>query len=378
MSLNKPANSATDGPLSVWRYASWMINIDVWAGIRLDVLRSAAFIEPGAARCQSWESRHMSRVDRRTFLQTTSATAAVLAGVQASQLPGVETPNANLLPTRVLGKTGFHATLLGLGGEHVFSLSNNDAVAEEIVHTALDLGVNYFDTAEQYYPSEKYLGKALEGRRAEVYISTKIDSRDPEAAKPLIERSLTLLRTTYLDNLSIHRVRNAQDVERLTAKGGLIELLQTLKAEGVVRNIGITGHYEPEALLAMIERCELDTLLLPVNAADDQFQSFRAVRREAHRRNMGVIAMKVSGRGRLFKECGFTEMDPLLTYALSQEDVHIAIVGIDNVSQLCDNARIVRNFQPMLPSEQRRLQERVRPHAEIASFYKPGASGWLD
>lgn len=320
----------------------------------------------------------MSRVDRRAFLQSTSATAAALAGVQAGQLPAVETPQANLLPTRLLGKTGFHATLLGLGGEHAFSLSNNDAVAEEIVHTALDLGVNYFDTAEQYYPSEKYLGKALEGRRAQVYISTKIDSRDPEAAKPLIERSLTLLRTTYLDNLSVHRVRNRQDVERLTAKGGLIELLQSLKAEGVVRNIGITGHYEPEALLAMFERVELDTLLLPVNAADDHFQSFRAVRHEAHRRNMGVIAMKVSGRGRLFKECGFTEMDPLLTYALSQMDVHIAIVGVENVSQLRDNVRIVRNFQPMPLSEQKRLQERVRPYAEIASFYKPGASGWLD
>lgn len=261
---------------------------------------------------------------------------------------------------------------------HALSLYNNDAVAEEIVQTALDLGVNYFDTAEQYYPSEKYLGKALEGRRKQVYISTKIDSRNPKDAKPLIERSLTLLRTTYLDNLSVHRVRNAQDVDRLTKKDGLIDLLLKLKEQGVVRNIGITGHYEAEALLEMMKRVELDTVLLPVNAADDHYQSFRSVRQEAKRRNMGVIAMKVCGRGRLFKECGFTEMDPLLTYALSQEDVHIAIVGIDNVAQLRDNARIVRNFKPMAPSEQHRLQERVRPYVEIASFYKPGASGWLD
>lgn len=318
----------------------------------------------------------MSRFDRRTFFQTTGLTSAIVATGQSCRSAAM--PQEKLLPTRILGRTGFSATLLGLGGEHAFSLSNNDAVAEEIVHTALELGVNYFDTAEQYYPSEKYLGKALEGRREQVYISTKIDSRDPLDAMPLIERSLTLLRTTYLDNLSVHRVRNAADVDRLTQKGGLIELLMKLKREGVVRNIGITGHYEAGAMLEMIKRVELDTVLLPVNAADDQFLSFRSVRQEASRKNMGVIAMKVSGRGRLFKECGFTEMDPLLTYALSQEDVHLAIVGIDNVSQLRDNVRIVRNFVPMPLSEQRLLQERVRPHAEIASFYKPGASGWLD
>lgn len=320
----------------------------------------------------------MSLVDRRTFLHSTGVTAAAVVTSTSADSKAKETPVLAQLPTRMLGKTGFQATLLGLGGEHAFSLSNNDAVAEEIVHTALELGVNYFDTAEQYYPSEKYLGQALEGRREQVYLSTKIDSRDPEEALPLIHRSLTLLRTTYLDNLSIHRVRNAADVERLTKKGGLVDLLQRLKDEGVVRNIGITGHYEADALLEMIRRVELDTVLLPVNAADDHFQSFRAVRQEAKRRNMGVIAMKVSGRGRLFKECGFTEMDPLLTYALSQDDVDIAIIGIDNVSQLRDNARIVRDFRPMPLSEQRRLQEQLRPHAEIASFYKPGASGWLD
>jgi predicted aldo/keto reductase-like oxidoreductase len=325
----------------------------------------------------------MNRVDRRTFLQSTSAAAGVTAVSSPTHLPsagggGSETPDRPLLPTRVLGKTGFSATLLGLGGEHAFSLHNNDAAAEEIVHTALQLGVNYFDTAEQYFPSEKYLGNALQGNRERVYISTKIDSRDPEAAKPLIERSLTLLRTSYLDNLSVHRVRNSEDVDRLTKKGGLIELMLKLKQQGVVRNIGITGHYEAAALLEMMKRIELDTVLLPVNAADDHFQSFRAVRQEAKRQNMGVIAMKVSGRGRLFRECGFTEMDPLLTYALSQEDVHLAIVGIENVSQLRDNVRIVRGFSPMSVSEQQLLQQRVLPHAEIASFYKPGASGWLD
>lgn len=127
----------------------------------------------------------------------------------------------------------------------------------------------------------------------------------------------------------------------------------------------------------MMRRADLDTILLPVNATDRYHLPFRPVWEEANRRKMGVVVMKVSGRRRLFKECGFTEMDPLLTYALSQ-DVHTAIVGVDNVEQLRDNVRIARSFQPMPAPEQRALEERIRPHAQIAGFYKNGSSGWLD
>lgn len=319
-------------------------------------------------------------VPRRQFLKVTGALTAA-ACVPGAPLVAKEAAPPTLppltLPQRVLGRTGSRVTIVGLGGEHVLSRENNDAAAEELVRTAVELGVNYFDTAELYYPSEKYIGQALQGRRDEVFISTKVDPRDPDEARRKIERSLKLLRTDHVDNLNIHRVRNQEDVDLLCKKGGLLEVVQKAKEQGMTRSIGISGHYLPAPMLEMIRRADLDTILLPVNAADRYHLPFRPVWEEANRRNLGVVAMKVSGRGRLFKECGFTEMDPLLTYALSQ-GVHTAIVGVDNVEHLRDNVRIARSFQPMPASEQRALEERIRPHAQIAGFYKRGSSGWLD
>lgn len=314
----------------------------------------------------------MSDLSRRTFLQASAAAAglASVAGQAKAQPP-------NPLPTRELGKTGRRATIFGLGGEHVFSREGADAEAEAIVRRALDLGVTYFDTAQLYYPSEKYFGQGLKGRRDGIFLSTKIDPRDPEEAKPLIERSLKLLDTHYVDNLNIHRVRDAEDVERLCRKGGLLDLVLKMKEEGVARHIGITGHRSPETLVHMMRRADFDFVLLPVNATDVHMDPFLPAREEARRRGMGVIGMKVAARGRFFSESGVTRMDSLLRYALSQ-DVDVVIVGVQTLEHLEDNVRIARDFTPMPEEEQRRLEEEMKPHVSVGNFYKPGGAGWLD
>jgi predicted aldo/keto reductase-like oxidoreductase len=87
-------------------------------------------------------------------------------------------------------------------------------------------------------------------------------------------------------------------------------------------------------------------VLLPVNPTDNHHLPFVSAREEARRRGMGIIAMKVSARGRFFTDGGITRMDDLLTYALSQ-DVDVAIVGMENLTQLEDNVRIAKHFTPM-------------------------------
>ncbi|MBI4559545.1 MAG: aldo/keto reductase [Candidatus Hydrogenedentes bacterium] len=317
-------------------------------------------------------------MDRRDFSRATTAAAAAagLSSLGPRALATAATANTTL-PTRELGKTGQRVSMLGLGGEHALSKPENDAQAEEIVQRALDLGITYVDTAQLYFPSEKYVGQGLKGRRDKVFLTTKIDPRDPEEAKPLIERSMKLLDTSQVDNLNIHKVRNLEDVERITKKGGLLDLVQKMKDEGVTRHLGITGHYTPEALIEMMGRGDFSFVLLPVNPTDGHHLPFLAARKEARKRGMGVIAMKVSARGRFFKECGVQRMDDLLTYALSQ-DVDVAIVGVENVAQLEDNVRIAKNFTPMSPEDQLRLETEMKPHTSIGNFYKPGGAGWLD
>lgn len=317
-------------------------------------------------------------VSRRRFIQTATVAAAGLAstGLRASARNASGTSDTPL-PTRELGKTGQRVSMLGLGGEHALSAENNDAVAIPIVQKALELGITYFDTAQLYFPSEKYFGEGLKGHRDKVFVSTKIDPRDPEEAKPLIERSLQLLQTDHVDNLNIHRVRDMGDVDRLSKKGGLMDLVHQMKAEGVARHIGLTGHYSAESLVELMKRGAFDFVLLPVNATDVHHQPFLPAREEARRRGMGVIGMKVAARGRFFSECGVTAMDDLLTYALSQ-DVDVVIVGVREVAHVEDNVRIAKAFQPMPEAAQRRLEEAMKPHTAIGNFYKPGGAGWLD
>lgn len=318
-----------------------------------------------------------SELNRREFMKTSGAVAIVAAtAASASSSDALATPSDSM-PVRPLGSTEFQTSLLGLGGEHLLSRHRNDAAAEALINRALDLGVNYFDTAQLYFPSERYLGQAMKGRREPVFVSTKIDPRDPEEAKPLIERSLSLLQRDHLDNLSVHRVRDMADVDKITRKGGLMDLMMDLKRQGVLRNVGITGHYTPEALVELMRRGEWNSVLLPVNPTDAHHLPFLMVREEARRHGMAVVAMKVSARGRFFSEGGVTRMDDLLTYALSQ-DVDVAIVGMENLTQLEDNVRIAKAFQPMPEAEQRRLEARLKPYTTLGNFYKPGGAGWHD
>ena len=316
-------------------------------------------------------------LNRRDFMKAGGAAALVVTTSTVTSGAHALTEQGNLLPTRDLGNTGYRASILGLGGEHLLSRHRNDAAAEELVNRALDLGVNYFDTAQLYFPSERYLGQALKGRRDQAFVSSKIDPRDPEEAKPLIERSLKLLDSDHLDNLSVHRVRDLADVDKITSKGGLMDLMMDLKGQGVLRNVGITGHYAPEALVELMRRGEWNSVLLPVNPTDAHHLPFLMAREEARRHGMAIIAMKVSARGRFFSEGGVTRMDDLLTYALSQ-DVDVAIVGMENLTQLEDNVRIVRGFRPMSAEDQRRLEARLKPYSALGNFYKPGGAGWHD
>ncbi len=75
------------------------------------------------------------------------------------------------IPKRPLGKTGWHSTILALGGVGYQRLPEREAV--RIVEKALELGINHIDTARSYGESEVIIGKALQGRREQVFLATK-------------------------------------------------------------------------------------------------------------------------------------------------------------------------------------------------------------
>ncbi len=82
------------------------------------------------------------------------------------------------IPTRPLGRTGHQATLFGLGGEGVLRTHGRMADAVAVIERALDLGVNYCDTAPAYSSSMDYYGAALSGRRGQVFLASKTADRE--------------------------------------------------------------------------------------------------------------------------------------------------------------------------------------------------------
>ncbi|OGL60239.1 MAG: hypothetical protein A3J27_08990 [Candidatus Tectomicrobia bacterium RIFCSPLOWO2_12_FULL_69_37] len=134
---------------------------------------------------------------------------------------------------RVLGRTGLRISEISLGTSQTFRLASKEDVSRcvRIVHEALDHGVNFFDTAPSYWEAESALGLALEGRRREALIATKVRAEDAASARKSIERSFERLRTDVIDLLQIHSMRGWREVT---------PVIQEYQRQGRVRFIGLT------------------------------------------------------------------------------------------------------------------------------------------
>jgi aryl-alcohol dehydrogenase-like predicted oxidoreductase len=276
------------------------------------------------------------------------------------------------LPQKTLGGTGYSATRLGLGGEGVLRTFDHDRQAQAMIEAALAAGINYFETARAYSGSEAYLGRALKGHRDKIFLTSKSHGRTFKEAMAHLSLTLKNLDTDYLDLWQVHDIRTMDEVEALGAPGGALEAFHHARDRGWVRFIGVTGHHDPEVLRQALTRYEFDTVLLPVNPAEPQLASFLPLAGEAMAKGMGVIAMKTLCRGQLpqMAEEPGQLVKELLAYALSQP-VTLAVVGADSPKQVEQLAAAVRDFAPMTPEEQHRLEEAVAPFARQLMYYKP-------
>ena len=140
---------------------------------------------------------------------------------------------------RTLGKTGLKVSVVGFGGIPIQRVSATEAV--EIVNRALDLGINFFDTARGYTDSEEKLGTALKARRSQAVIATKSMARTRETMAADIRKSLNTMGLEYIDLYQLHNVKNRKELDRILGPDGALAALLEAKREGLVRHIGVTG-----------------------------------------------------------------------------------------------------------------------------------------
>ena len=263
----------------------------------------------------------------------------------------------NPIPKRPLGKTGYQATIYGLGGLYTTSKHDRHDEAVEIINRAIDLGVNYIDTSARYGAgaSELNIGTVMKERRDEVFLATKSHDYTYDGTMALIEQSLRRLQTDHIDLYQHHQLGGIGQLEQLQQKHSARQAFERLRDEGVIRYIGVTGH-SSRVLADALEDYPYDCALITLNAAraemndpEDLDRFFRL----AQEKEVGVIAMKVVARGILIRRG--LDIRQLLPYALSYP-VSTAIVGISDISHLVENVRIASAFEQLGEEEMAQIQ----------------------
>jgi aryl-alcohol dehydrogenase-like predicted oxidoreductase len=295
------------------------------------------------------------------------------------------------IPTRNLGSSGHRVTIFGLGGQAAIEKPDNEDAAIPIIERALDLGVNYIDSAAAYGGekrwSQRYIGQVMKRRRGEAFITSKTHDRTGDGSLRLLEESLRLLETDHLDLWQLHRISSMDDVEQIFGPGGAIEAMRRARDQQMVRCLGITGHTAPDVLMEAMRRFDFDTILMAINAADPHHLSFAAeLLPMAVEKRMGIIAMKIPARGRLLASWtpppldqqrgpgtparpGTLTMREALYYVWSLP-VSTAIVGCDSVAQLEENVALARAFTPLSETQMSAIAERTGEIAKQALFFR--------
>jgi uncharacterized protein len=310
------------------------------------------------------------RYSRREFLEKSS-----LAGLAAVALCS-EAAASNVMPTRVLGKTGARISILALGcGSRLLMYRTEDA-AVEAINAALDSGITYLDTAYGYGDgrSEGWVGQVAKARRKEFFLATKIEPRDGDTARRILEGSLERLQTSQIDLIHVHALMGEDDLAKIEASHGVLNALYRMRDEKLTRFVGITCHNDPVVLKTALERHDFDCVQMALNAAQQGMQggehgmvpnpaiqtSFEHVALPvARQKNLGTLAMKIMGQEALIGSGSDKgSVEKLLQYSWSLP-VAAAVVGMPTHEMIRQNAQFARNFAPMPEEEMRDFSHRM-------------------
>jgi predicted aldo/keto reductase-like oxidoreductase len=343
------------------------------------------------------------KINRRNFIGSGLAAAAtVTVGSSMANAAGLKSDSMKKsddnpfnpetygsMPTSAFGKTGFKVGILSLGGQATIERKGTEKESEEIINRALDLGVNYIDTAAAYGRgrSQLNIGRVMKTRRSEVWLATKTHDESYDGSMRLLEESLKNLQTDHLDTWQLHNVKTKSQLDEIFSGSGSLKALEKARSEGMVRHLGITGHYEPLILLEAIKRFPFDQILLAVNAADVHYLSFKNyLLPEVQKQQIGIVGMKVATRGRMLSSWspppvadqpsrmatskpGTITIKEALSYSMSLP-VSTTIIGVDNVAQIEENVQIASEFSPLSEAQMKEIEYKTLPIVRQGLYFR--------
>ena len=283
-----------------------------------------------------------------------------------------EPPQSVSMPVRPFGQTGFSGTLFGLGGEGILRTYGRFKEAIPVVERAIELGVNYLDTAPAYANSQDYIGAVFKKdpeKRERVFLAVKTHERSYDGSMRLLEDSLKRLHTNRIDLWQLHDLRTDEDLDEIFSARGAIKAMEKAKTDGLIRHKGFTGHHDPLILKEAAQRYDFDAVLVALNAADRHDRSFiEEFLPVAQAQKLAIIGMKVYSHGRMMAESRVTAQEAM-HYVLSLPVSHV-IIGCDDVSQVESNAALAKSFQPFSAEKMAELEGRTAVTHRPLTYYK--------
>ena len=246
---------------------------------------------------------------------------------------------------RRLGRTGYQASLLGVGGGDVM-LRDLDA-GTRLYRRATELGINYLDG--RYGHSSAMQRPVIQQERDRFIVTTKTVDHTREGVLRRVDEDLAELGTDYLDIFYL-RAYNHDMIAAHFAPGGAIEGLLEARAQGKVRFLGLAGHSDLSALAAGVETGLIDVVEFPLNVV--RRDASQALIPACQQHDVGMVVMKPLNAGLLPAEVALPW--------LANQPVHVMAAGVSTVEQLeADVAALMRD--PMaLSAEEEAQAERWR------------------
>ena len=325
-----------------------------------------------------------NEINRRKFISTTVKGTTVLAASGLVSSCSLFTDNDKAqVPKRLLGKTGMNVSILSLGGGSQF-MRNENGEWEKHLETAIERGINLFDTAPNYrivgaagknaLRSEERFARILSAYRSKIYYMTKLDigndgKRPVDKVRESVEESLKSLNTDYLDVLLIHSINDKDSVGEI--ENGVYKEMVKLKNEGIIKHIGFSSMDSAKMSRDLMENLDFDAVLLAMNPT--KYRSFAEIALPvAKRKNIGVATIKVL-RGLIGNDATAEE---LLKYSWTENHVASAMIGHYGLNVLKENIKLAINNGKInqLALDKDMLENRLASYAgpHVLVWARPG------
>jgi len=291
-----------------------------------------------------------------------------------------------------LGQRGPTVSRLGFGCMRL-PMTKEGKVDRELaipmLRRAVDLGINYFDSAIFYCngDSQRTIGEAMEDRRDRVVLSTKnhlYEAPDDVWWSRLVE-SLDFLRTDHIDCYCFHGMTWETYQKHVGTKTGKLRLMEKARAEGKIRHICCSFHDSPEALVKLIETGTFTAITLQYNLLN---RSLEEAMHRARECGVGIVVMGPVGGGRLgvqserIQELTRNEAastpEAALRFVLAHPAVCVALSGMSSMQMLEENVRAVSDKDPFtagqiaaIDQEVTRVKERLGVLCTACGYCQP-------